>query len=51
MKFTAQQIGEMPSWIVTLKENFQPPLTHPDLINVESFREMHKLAYDIITKH
>ena len=23
MKYTAQQIGEMPTWIVTLKENFQ----------------------------
>ena len=51
MKYTAQQIGEMPSWIVTLKENFQPSLTPTDVINVESFSEMQKLAYDIITKH
>lgn len=36
MKYTAQQIGEMPSWIVTLKENFQLQLTRPDLIDVNS---------------
>ena len=51
MKYTAQQIGEMPSWIVTLKENFHLSLTPTDVINVESFSEMQKPAYDIITKH
>ena len=51
MKYTTQQIGEMPSWIVTLKENFHLSLTPTDVINVESFSEMQKPAYDIITKH
>lgn len=51
MKYTAQQIGEMPYWIVTLKENFQLQLTPPNLIDVSSCREMQNLANDIITKH
>ena len=34
MKYTARQIGEMLSSIVTLKENFQLQLTPPDLIDV-----------------
>ena len=51
MKYTAQQIGEMPSLIVTLKEKFQLQLTPPDLIDVNSFSEMQNLAYDINTTH
>ena len=51
MKYTAQQIGEMPTWIVTLKENFQLQMTPPDLIDVNSSSDMQKLAYDIITRH
>lgn len=41
----------MPSWIFTLKENFQLQLTPPDLTGVSSFSKMQKLAYDIITEH
>ena len=51
MKYSSQQIGEMPSWILTLKENFQLQLTTADLTDVNSFSEMQKLAYDIIAKH
>lgn len=51
MKYTTQQIGEMPSWIVTLEEHFQLQMTPPHLIDVNSFSDMQKLAYEIITKH
>ena len=51
MKYTTQQIGEMPSWINTSKENFQPTLTQTELIDINYFSEMQKLAYNIITKH
>ena len=51
MKYTTQQIGEMPSWINTSKVNFQPTLTQTELIDINSFSEMQKLAYNIITKH
>ena len=51
MKYTTQQIGEVPSWINTSKVNFQPTLTQTELIDKNSFSEMQKLAYNIITKH
>ena len=51
MKYTTQQIGEMPSWINTSKVNFQPTLTQTELIDINSFSEMRKLAYNILTKH
>ena len=34
MKYTTQQIGEMPSWINTSKVNFQPTLTQTELIDI-----------------
>ena len=33
MKYTTQQIGEMPSWINTSEVNFQPTLTQTELID------------------
>ena len=39
MKYTPQQIGKMPAWIVTLKEKFQLQMTPPDLIDVNSFSD------------
>ena len=39
-KYTAKQIGEMPSWIVQMKENFEQPLTQSKEIDTNSFSEM-----------
>ena len=48
MKYTAQQIGEMPSWIAQMKENFEQPLTQSKEIDTNSFSEMQKLAFNML---
>lgn len=45
VKYTDQQIGEMPSWITAKKENFLPK-EQTFSINTESFSDEQKLAYD-----
>ena len=51
MKYTAHQIGEMPSWLCKSKENCEQILTPTNYINISSFNEMQKLAFNIVTKH
>ena len=50
-KYTLQQIGEMPSWISTEKENFMFQ-THCQIeqieIDINSFSAMQARAYDIV---
>lgn len=50
-KYTAKQIGEMPSWIVQMKENIEQPLTQSKEIDTNSFSEMQRLAFNMVTKH
>ena len=50
-KYTAKQIGEMPSWIVQMKENFEQPLTQSKEIYKNSFSEMQRLVFNMVTKH
>ena len=48
--YSKQQINEMPTWIKTNKDAFT--VNEPyDLVDVNSFSEMQKLAYDIIRSH
>ena len=50
VKYTDQQIGEMPSWITAKKENFL--LREQTFsINTESFSDEQRLAYKIVTTH
>lgn len=50
VKYTDQQIGEMPSWITAKKENFLPK-KQTFSINTESFSDEQRLAYEIVTTH
>ena len=50
VKYTDQQIGEMPSWITAKKENFLPK-EQTFSINTESFSDEQRLAYEIVTTH
>ena len=50
VKYTDQQIGEMPSWITAKKENFLPR-KQTFSINTESFSDAQRLAYEIVTTH
>ena len=50
VKYTDQQIGEMPSWITAKKENFLPR-EQTFSINTESFSDEQRLAYEIVTTH
>jgi hypothetical protein len=51
-QYTDQQIGEMPAWIKTMKE-LNSTVTHEEyeVVDINSFSEMQKLAYDIVKKH
>ena len=51
MKYTVQQIGEMPSWINTSKENFEIPCSQREVTDISSFSQMQRLAFNIISKH
>ncbi|XP_068723547.1 ATP-dependent DNA helicase pif1-like [Montipora capricornis] len=50
VKYTDQQIGEMPSWITAKKETFLPR-KQTFSINTESFSDAQRLAYEIVTTH
>ena len=41
----------MPSWIVQMKENFEQPPSQSKEIDTNSFSEMQKLAFNMVTKH
>lgn len=50
--YTDQQIGEMPTWIKTKKEQNSPMTCHEyQVVDIYSFSEMQKLAYDIVKQH
>ena len=50
--YTVQQVGEMPSWIKSNKENFkQVFLNKQASIDLTSFSEQGRLAYDIVHLH
>ena len=52
LQYTDQQIGEMPTWIKTMKE--QSSNSHIEAIEpigVNTFSEMQRLAYDIVNTH
>ncbi len=48
--YSEQQIHEMPTWIKTNKENYTIDEQY-DIVDVNSFSEMEKLAYDIVNSH
>ena len=50
LKYTEQQIGEMPKWIEMRKEQFKSvdPVHN---IQTSSFSDEQKLAYDMIINH
>ena len=50
VKYTDQQIGEMPSRITAKKEKFLPR-KQTFSINTESFSDARRLAYEIVTTH
>lgn len=52
VKYTDQQIGEMPSWITAKKENYMYlPKEQTFSINTESFSDEQRLAYEIVLTH
>ena len=52
LRYTDQQIGEMPTWIKTKKEQSSTsPNEHLQPIDINTFSEMQKLAYDIVNTH
>ncbi len=48
--YSEQQIHEMPTWIKTNKENYTIDEQY-DIVDVNSFSEMQKLAYDMVKSH
>lgn len=49
---TAQQIGEMPTWTKTKREQATTTtLQECNTVNIDSFSEMQQLAYDLIKSH
>ena len=50
--YTEQQIGEMPTWIKTKKEQSSAcHIAALEPIDINTFSEMQKLAYDIVNAH
>ena len=50
--YSSRAISEMPNWINRNKDDFTEPLSDkPAQVNVSSFTEMQKLAYDMIIFH
>ncbi|XP_028394482.1 uncharacterized protein LOC114518676 [Dendronephthya gigantea] len=50
--YTDQQIGEMPNWIPTIKEQSSTTIQQPyDIVDINSFSRMQELAYNIIKAH
>ena len=51
-RYSEQQIGVMPSWIKTKKEESTATLqTDYEIVDESTLNEMQKLAYDIVKKH
>ena len=50
-KYTNQQIGEMPTWIKTKKEQDNVTCEHYEVVDVNTFSEMQQLGYDIVKSH
>ena len=48
--YSEQQIQEMPTWIKTNKEEYTIDEQY-DVVDVNSFSEMRKLAYNIVKSH
>ena len=48
--YSEQQIQEMPTWIKTNKEEYTVDEQY-DVVDINSFSEMQKLAYDIVKSH
>ncbi|CAB3979507.1 ATP-dependent DNA helicase PIF1 [Paramuricea clavata] len=48
--YSEQQIQEMPTWIKTNKEEYTIDEQY-DVVDINSFSEMQKLAYDIVKSH
>ena len=48
--YSEQQIQEMPAWIKTKIENYTIDEQY-DVVDINSFSEMQKLAYDIVKAH
>ena len=48
--YSEQQIQEMPTWIKTNKEEYTINEQY-DVVDINSFSEMQKLAYDIVKSH
>jgi hypothetical protein len=50
--YTDQQIGEMPNWIKTMKEQSSTTVQQPyDVVDISSFSRMQQLAYNILKTH
>ena len=48
--YSEQQINEMPTWIKTNREDYSIDEQY-DIVDINSFSEMQKLAYDIVKSH
>ena len=48
--YSEQQIHEMPTWVETIKEDYTIDEQY-DVVDINSFSEMQKLAYDIVKSH
>ena len=53
ISYTDQQIGEMSAWIKTKKEQAANSISpaHYDFVDIRSFSEMQKVAYNIVKSH
>jgi hypothetical protein len=50
-KYSEQDLGEMPNWVKTKKDNASAEIRKCEQIDTNSFSEKQKLAYDIIVNH
>ena len=52
LRYTEQQIGEMPTWIKNKKEQSSNASNENfAAVNIKTFNEMQRLAYDIVNAH
>ena len=49
--YTDEQIGNMPSWISTQKEQYNPQLTMENIIEIDTLNKEQHLAYTIVFDH
>ena len=51
-EYAEHQIGQMPTWVKTNKEQSNAEINEQyDVVDINSFSEMQKLAYDIVHSH